>query len=364
MAILASFFVTLSGCFASDEEVDDLEAQLRTMDSSVLVDWSHIEGATYSLYLTEIGSDQSPEAGEYTYYGVTPPYDVEGLENFVGYEVVLSAYGPLGETLYEERLMAQPEPPFEPLGKSNDTGVVRCISSDGSWVDCDDADISGQDAEHGRDSESRSGDLEKRGAGNAGFDFTKISRHGATLPDEAMEWSCVRDNVTGLVWEAKSFDIEKLNAYGHLYTWYESDYSVNGGHPGTKGEDRDTKICPFERCDTAYYISLMESEDFCGQSGWRLPERREYLSVIDYGRDYESSEAGQTVKIDVEYFYVSDLPRRYGVFTTGYWTANSVRVDHELTNPEAWVFSERTGYIMPDFKSVPQEIRLVTEWED
>lgn len=37
--------------------------------------------------------------------------------------------------------------------------------------------------------------------GPGDFDFTKISANGSDLSDEDEEWSCVRDNTTGLTWE-------------------------------------------------------------------------------------------------------------------------------------------------------------------
>lgn len=39
--------------------------------------------------------------------------------------------------------------------------------------------------------------------GHAGFSFTKLDANGNELLANATDWSCVKDNVTGLIWEVK-----------------------------------------------------------------------------------------------------------------------------------------------------------------
>ena len=72
-----------------------------------------------------------------------------------------------------------------------------------------------QDCNQGRDSVAN---LSKIGAGKAGFDFTKLGRNGEVLAIQnasyaangqespGTQWSCVRDNHTGFVWEVKTRD--------------------------------------------------------------------------------------------------------------------------------------------------------------
>jgi hypothetical protein len=60
--------------------------------------------------------------------------------------------------------------------------------------------LTGDDAKYGRDSNI---ELKKSHDGVAGFSFTKMNFQGNKLADEAIRFSCIVDNVTGLVYEAK-----------------------------------------------------------------------------------------------------------------------------------------------------------------
>ena len=88
-------------------------------------------------------------------------------------------------------------------------------------------------ATHGRDALARAGQLQKVGGGEAGFDFTKLDANGNALPASATSWDCVRDNVTGLIWEVKT--TSGLRSWSNTYTWY--DPNSPDGNPGD-GERR------------------------------------------------------------------------------------------------------------------------------
>ncbi len=78
----------------------------------------------------------------------------------------------------------------------NDTGIT--FGADypfGNNVGCTGATISQQDCSNGRDA-SNNDDSD----GHAGFSYTKLSTTGAILSAAAADFSCVRDNNTGLVW--------------------------------------------------------------------------------------------------------------------------------------------------------------------
>ncbi|MFK5986389.1 MAG: DUF1566 domain-containing protein [Pseudomonadota bacterium] len=77
----------------------------------------------------------------------------------------------------------------------NDTGLgenkYSSEQSDYYFYPKDVADYPGQDPQYGRDAAEQGDVLDKVGGGHAGFDFSESS-------------DCVVDNVTGLVWEAKT----------------------------------------------------------------------------------------------------------------------------------------------------------------
>ena len=124
----------------------------------------------------------------------------------------------------------------------NDTGITACANATQNGLPCPVADFPGQDAEHGRDLTHPD-----PADGHAGFSFTKLDADGAPLPAAAPDWVCVRDNLTGLVWEVKSDD-GGLRDKDWTYTWYNPDPATNGGSAGTP--DGGDNCFDAVRCDT------------------------------------------------------------------------------------------------------------------
>ena len=66
--------------------------------------------------------------------------------------------------------------------------------------------VTAQDCSHGRDTTHND-----NSDGHAGFSYTKLDSNGKPLPDQTVDyattpWACVKDNVTGLIWEVKTDD--------------------------------------------------------------------------------------------------------------------------------------------------------------
>lgn len=190
----------------------------------------------------------------------------------------------------------------------NDTGITWSGDAlDGNATTCEAGTNpdhpEGQDCQYGRDQAARDGELIKIGASTPnngvenGFDYTKISNTGNDLPASAQldsgpnDWACTRDNVTGLVWEVKTDD-GGLRDQGHTYTWYDSNSP--DGNPGKEDEGDGDSCHASGRCDTEKFIEDVNNEGLCGHSDWRLPSRKELLSIVDSGR-YNPS-------IDPDYF--------------------------------------------------------------
>ncbi len=127
--------------------------------------------------------------------------------------------------------------------------------------------------------------------------YTKIGNDGIILADqnqawnvngseaEGTQWSCVRDNETGLYWEVKTND-GGLRDKDWRYTWYDSNPATNGGEAGigdtgfqiTTGFDNQSGTfegsdnCQDEsRCDIEKYIDDVNATQLCGFDDWRLP---------------------------------------------------------------------------------------------
>ncbi|NOH95163.1 DUF1566 domain-containing protein [Vibrio sp. 99-70-13A1] len=202
----------------------------------------------------------------------------------------------------------------------NDTGYVNYF--DGANFDSQVAPTSypNQDAEYGLDS----ADGTNHADGQHGFKFTKLDYSGNILPNNASDWSCVRDERTGMYIEAKQQPIDLPNqsvidqwledyaddpdanpypystesAYwrssAYLYTWYDSVSTTNGGSAGHKNDEllADGPIssaCAYStvsggdrRCDTEGYLANLNSFGVCGINNWRLPSPAEARSFINY----------------------------------------------------------------------------------
>ncbi len=73
--------------------------------------------------------------------------------------------------------------------------------------------------------------------------------------------SCLRDNVTGLIWEGKTDDAglrDKDNTYTHLGNGLAGDASA--------------------------YVAAVNASQLCGFSDWRLPSAQELQGLVDYSR--------------------------------------------------------------------------------
>ena len=148
-------------------------------------------------------------------------------------------------------------------GLLNDTGVTTCFDGT-NMVACtgdnsgDAAAYPGQDGRYGRDAAQAAGQLPaKIGGGAEGFDFSPLDASGNAIaltgnpPVPVATPACVRDNVTGLIWEGKT--AANMNA---TYTF----------------------------AGAATYAGTANSAGLCGaHSGWRVPTARELMSIVHWG---------------------------------------------------------------------------------
>lgn len=146
------------------------------------------------------------------------------------------------------------------------------------------ANFPGQDARFGRDVSSPSAV-----GGKAGFDFVKLDKDtGAELPENAIEFGCVKDRVTGLIWENKTAanksalsDYYKLHDSSAKHTWYDPNENTNGGDAGQLAANGACSAGVIAN-DTYNFVQAVNAENLCGISDWRIPTTEELRSLIDY----------------------------------------------------------------------------------
>ncbi|MCI5225488.1 MAG: DUF1566 domain-containing protein [Candidatus Electrothrix sp. AX2] len=169
----------------------------------------------------------------------------------------------------------------------NNTTCIASTTPDGDNV------VVAQDCSHGRDATHND-----NSDGHAGFSYTKLDSNGEQLSRNAASWACVRDNVTGLIWEVKTDD-DGLHDKDDTFTWYNTDSATNGGENGSADDDGD--ICygynsddSSTFCNTEAYVNRVNSAGLCGVNDWRMPTIKELESLVNYGRSNPA--------IDTNYF--------------------------------------------------------------
>lgn len=202
-----------------------------------------------------------------------------------------------------------------------DSGLADCDRGSGIMEACeaanvgDSATLSRQDARYGQDAYAFEGLYQKIGAGDAGFDYTKIANNGTVLAATAVlgtgadQWACTKDNITDLMWEVKT--TSGLRNRAHTYTWYDSNAGTNGGDAGLAdsgaavGSDNCSDAA---RCDTEKYVADVNASSLCSYNDWRVPTVRELISILHGGKF--------NTKVDTNYFPSMQT-------SAAYWTANT-----------------------------------------
>ncbi|MFY8298626.1 PKD domain-containing protein [Pseudoalteromonas sp. SS15] len=235
----------------------------------------------------------------------------------------------------------------------NDTGQQRCFDSE-TVIDCESDAFPKQDAELGRDSFIQNEG--KTGAGLASFDFTKLDDNARPIIDSSSsDFSCVKDNNTGLIWEVKQPNIATppnapLRDTRNTYTWFLTNYP--NGFRGT-----DASTCLNNRyCDAQQYIDDVNETNYCGGRNWRLPTFTEFMGIFNYGEVSSSSYV-----LDPNYFPAIASPQWNN--NSFYWTSQlSIEGATDNSNLiEAYAFDMQTGETVELEHTTKAYIRLVRE---
>ena len=190
---------------------------------------------------------------------------------------------------------------FSPAATHNND--VDCIS--GGATDPDGDTPSPQDAHVGRDNMSLASpsSLTKVGEGDGGFDFTKLNAQGEVLSSNASSWACVKDNVTGLIWEAR--------------------------------DDTDLQ----DETEATMHIADVNAASLCGSDQWRLPNHSELLGLLDYS--------------------VSTAPLTSSQFFSDTQTNAAYRTAPPSSATQVWTVSFNDASLSSQVRTLSLAIRLV-----
>jgi len=222
------------------------------------------------------------------------------------------------------------------------------------------------------------------GQSNTGtFDLSKLDKWG-NVTDDPSEWACVKDNVTGLIWEVKKdgdgiVGNDGLQDLDDFFTFYDSTLDTTsacivdtaGGYSFLCNYDYGYKNtaatnCLFveqpsneKYCNTEDFLSELNAgaetgEAYCGRSDWRLPTQYEVFQLFDF---YE------VIPSPPKDFFPAkpNIPDDSWLGAQNYWTSNSGLMSGNWAGCEASNTCLRTYQITASFSSLSQSVPIPRE---
>ncbi len=306
---------------------------------------------------TQAGVDYQNTGGTITFSGgqtsasvtvvVNGDTDLEGDEALLLELTSPSANATLGTSVAVGTIRNDDLPPLV----LNDTGLYYGGNyPSGNNTGCSGETVARQDCSHGRDATHFD-----NSDGAAGFSYTKLDASGSPLAASASSWSCIRDNVTGYYWEAKSgrngiVADTGLHDADDTYTWYNTDPSSNSGKSGYERATLinyryDNATCdgydsatPSSYCNTEAFVARVNAEALCGFNDWRVPSTKELESILNYAESNPPTER-------------TFFPHTY---LGNYWTSQ-----RSPQNDNIFVVSFTLGGVGDDYGDARNSVRLV-----
>lgn len=271
--------------------------------NSVTLTWDNVSGATAYDICQATENITAPEScsahtGGSLLLDKTSPATIIGLTAGTQYHFVIIPKNTAGSGIASSGVTASPSS----ANRFNDTGITQCgdygydggsgsHSNSANCTNAIDAESDpipvGQDGHLGRDITHND-----NSDGLAGFSFIKLDTSGVALTDQAITytttpWHCVKDKVTGLIWEVKTDD-SGLHDKNDTYSWYNTGANSNGGRDGFENNGASTCFNynngdNATYCNTQAYVARVNAATWCGANDWRLPTRKELRSIVIYG---------------------------------------------------------------------------------
>ena len=322
----------------NDDNLPTPTLSITNGDGEVTLTWPSVTGAlTYNLYYARqpgVNASTYNALGGSILLNQTSGVSITDLKLWVDYYFVVTSVANTYESPASEEVQVRTK--IIPWRTLNDTGVTFGGNSlEENNLTCVGDVIDQQDCSVGRDS-THNDDAD----GNAGFSYTKIGGDGNALLETATSWDCVKDNVTGLMWEVK----QPANSGGlrdstWTYSWFNSTGVNDAGTLGTVNENVGVCLDTLN-CDTEKFVSQVNLVGICGFNDWRMPDVLELQTLIDRSKTGPS--------IDINYFP--------NITNNVYWTSSP---NNDYFGG-AWQVDFRSGILNGKYRrSSPFYVRLV-----
>ena len=144
---------------------------------------------------------------------------------------------------------------------------------------------------------------------------------------------CVKDNITGLIWEGKTASPATTRLGSSIYTNYDSTSSAqksDGTNPTQTEIDAST--------NSIGYKNEVNTSALCGFTDWRLPTKEELQGILA---------SSGSPWIDTTWFPNTQA--------WGYWTSSPYVGDSGY----AWGVNFNFGYVYDNYRSSNNRVRLV-----
>lgn len=167
---------------------------------------------------------------------------------------------------------------------------------------------------------------------------TKVDANGRALAADAVSWSCVRDNNSGLMWEVKNTtDANHLRYVGKFYT----------NHANYDDSSADLIDAA---SNSVGFVRAVNAQGLCGATDWRMPTKDELIGLLT-----DRTDIGLYGGVYIDLGYFADVGAFPGVgrFTGSFWSSSPSSAD------SSWGIDFGNNIIFTSKLSLPQSIRLV-----